>query len=115
MMRTTSGMKLAATSCSLSLFLAAGVFAQSPQERPRITSISHISVYATDGAKTEHFYAHDLGGFKAEDPQNPAGTRYYFNSVQFVEVLPMPQGSASINRLDHVGYNTVDADGLRKY
>jgi catechol 2,3-dioxygenase-like lactoylglutathione lyase family enzyme len=114
-MRTTSGMKLAATSCSLSLFLAAGVFAQSPQERPRITSISHISVYATDGAKTEHFYAHDLGGFKAEDPQNPAGTRYYFNSVQFVEVLPMPQGSASINRLDHVGYNTVDADGLRKY
>lgn len=114
-MRTRSAMKLAVTSFSLCLFLAVGVFAQGSQERPQITSISHISVYATDAAKTERFYVHDLGGLKAADPQNSAGTRYYFNSVQFVEVLPAPQGSASINRLDHVGYNTVDAEGLRKY
>ena len=100
---------------SLSLYLAAGAFAQNAQERPKITSISHISVYATDAAKTERFYVHDLGGFKAADPQNPAGTRYYFNEVQFVEVLPLPQGASSINRLDHVGYNTADAVGLRKY
>jgi catechol 2,3-dioxygenase-like lactoylglutathione lyase family enzyme len=66
-------------------------------------------------AKTERFYVHDLGAFKAADPQNPAGVRYYFNPIQFVEVLPLPEGPPSINRFDHAGYNTLNADGLRRY
>ena len=85
------------------------------QQRPKITSVSHLSVYTTDAAKTEHFYVHDLGAMKDTDPQNPAGTRYYFNPVQFVEVLPMPPGTNPINRFDHAGYNTTDAEGLRRY
>jgi catechol 2,3-dioxygenase-like lactoylglutathione lyase family enzyme len=85
------------------------------QERPKITGVSHLSVYTSDAAKTEAFYVHDLGAFKGADPQNPAGVRYYFNAVQFVEVLPLPAGPASINRFDHAGYNTNDAEGLRKY
>jgi catechol 2,3-dioxygenase-like lactoylglutathione lyase family enzyme len=101
---------------SLPLFLAWRAFGQErPQERPRITSISHLSVYTSDAVKTEHFYVHDLGGLKGPDPQNPAGVRYYFNVIQFVEVLPLPQGSASVNRFDHIGYNTANAEGLRKY
>jgi catechol 2,3-dioxygenase-like lactoylglutathione lyase family enzyme len=99
----------------LVLSMAVGALAQTPQERPKITSISHLSVYATDAAKAERFYVHDMGALKAADPQNPAGTRYYFNSVQFVEVLPIPQGSSSVNRLDHVGYNTTNAEDMRKY
>jgi len=103
-------------SLSLPLFLAWCAFGQErPQERPRITSISHISVYTSDALKTEHFYVHDLGGLKGTDPQNPAGVRYYFNVIQFVEVLPLPQGPASVNRFDHIGYNTANAEGLRKY
>jgi catechol 2,3-dioxygenase-like lactoylglutathione lyase family enzyme len=97
---------------SLSLAVAVCVFGQ---ERPQITSISHLSVYTSDAAKTEHFYVHDLGGLKGTDPQNPAGVRYYFNAIQFVEVLPLPPGQTSVNRLDHVGYNTANAEGLRKY
>jgi len=85
------------------------------QGRPKITSISHLSVYTSDAATAERFYVHDLGALKGTDPQNPAGVRYYFSAIQFVEVLPLPQGPASINRLDHVGYNTADAEGLRKY
>ncbi len=85
------------------------------QERPKITSISHLSVYTSDAAKAEHFYVHDMGATKREDPQNPAGIRYYFNSIQFIEVLPLPAGSTSVNRLDHAGYNTASAEGLRKY
>jgi catechol 2,3-dioxygenase-like lactoylglutathione lyase family enzyme len=101
---------------SLPPFLAGRAFGQArPQERPGITSISHISVYTSDAVKTEHFYVHDLGALKGPDPQNPAGVRYYFNGIQFVEVLPLPQGSSSVNRLDHIGYNTANAEGLRKY
>ena len=85
------------------------------QERPKITGVSHLSVYTSDAAKTEAFYVHDLGGFKGTDPQNPAGVRYYFNAIQFVEVLPLPAGPESKNRFDHAGYNTANAEGLRKY
>ena len=115
-MKLSRAARLIAISLSLfalvSLFLVACAFSQ---ERPKITSISHLSVYTSDAAKTEHFYAHDMGATKREDPQNPAGVRYYFNPIQFVEVLPLPAGSTSVNRLDHAGYNTASADGLRKY
>ena len=85
------------------------------QERPKITGVSHLSVYTSDAAKAEAFYVHDLGGFKGADPQNPLGVRYYFNAIQFVEVLPLPAGPESKNRFDHAGYNTANAEGLRKY
>ena len=85
------------------------------QERPKITSVSHLAVYTSDAAKTEHFYVHDLGGYKAADPQNPQGVRYYFNPIQFVEVLPLPGSAADKNRFDHAGYNTTDAEQMRRY
>jgi catechol 2,3-dioxygenase-like lactoylglutathione lyase family enzyme len=83
-------------------------------ERPKITGVSHLSVYAADAAATEHFYVHDLGAKKGADPQNSNGVRYYFNAVQFVEVLPLVDASSK-SRLDHVGYNTVDAEQMRRY
>jgi catechol 2,3-dioxygenase-like lactoylglutathione lyase family enzyme len=101
-----SAVALMAATCSL---------AQTAGHRPLIRGISHISVYSSDAAKAEHFYVHDLGGVKRTDPENSAGVRYYFSPVQFVEVLPLPAGDASINRLDHVAFNTVNAEGLRKY
>jgi len=85
------------------------------QERPKITSVSHLSVYSADAAKTERFYVHDLGALKGADPQNPAGTRYYFNAVQFVEVLPLPAAGDPKSRFDHAGFNTADAEAMRKY
>jgi catechol 2,3-dioxygenase-like lactoylglutathione lyase family enzyme len=94
-------------------FLFAG--AAPCQVRPKITSVSHLSVYTSDAAKSEQFYVHDLGALKASDPQNPVGVRYYFNSIQFVEVLPLPSGPPSINRFDHAGYNTGNAEEMRKY
>jgi catechol 2,3-dioxygenase-like lactoylglutathione lyase family enzyme len=85
------------------------------QERPKLTSISHLGVYTTDAAKAESFYVHDLGAVKGTDPEDPAGVRYYFSAAQFVEVLPLPAGPASVNRLDHAGFNTSDAEAMRKY
>ena len=83
--------------------------------RPAITGVSHIAVYAADPAKSEQFYVHDLGAIKGNDPENARGTRYYFAPTQFVEVLPLPAGSISINRLDHVAFATPDAERLRAY
>src|SRR5215470_14124496 len=85
------------------------------QERPKVTSISHLGVYTADPAKAENFYVHDLGAVKGTDPENPAGVRYYFSAAQFVEVLPLPAGQVSANRLDHAGFNTSDAEAMRKY
>ena len=88
--------------------------AQAAEHRPPITGISHISVYASDSAKSEEFYVHDLGAVKRGDPENANGVRYYFSPTQFVEVLPLP-AEHTINRLDHVAFVTADADGLRQY
>lgn len=98
----------------LFLVSASTAFAAGPA-RPAITGISHIAVYAIDPAKSEHYYAHDLGALKGADPENPKGVRYYFSSTQFVEVLPLPPGPASINRLDHVAFATQDVRALRAY
>ena len=93
----------------------AGRYIDSGPARPAITGISHIAVYAADPARSERFYVHDLGAVKGEDPENPNGVRYYFSSTQFVEVLPLPQGPPSINRLDHVAFTTTDIQALRTY
>lgn len=83
--------------------------------RAAITGVSHIAVYASDADKTERFYVHDLGGIRRDDPEDPRGVRYYFAPTQFVEVLPLPAGPRSINRLDHVAFATADAPRLRSY
>jgi catechol 2,3-dioxygenase-like lactoylglutathione lyase family enzyme len=102
----------------LAIFLLVPVLSangQGSDSRPPITGISHISVYSADLSKSEAFYVHDLGAFKGSDPENPQGVRYYFSPIQFVEVLPLPQGYTSINRLDHVAFVTGEAEALREY
>jgi catechol 2,3-dioxygenase-like lactoylglutathione lyase family enzyme len=93
---------------------AAAAAALAQPARPAITSVSHLSVYAADPAKSEAFYVHDLGATKLPDPENPAGVRYYFSPIQFVEVLPLPPGSG-ISRLDHAAFNVGDAEAMRRY
>ena len=97
----------------LAAFTVAAAAQPSPM-RPKITGISHLSVYTSDAAATEHYYKDILGAAKESDPQNPQGVRYAFSATQFIEVLPLPPGSG-INRMDHTAYNTVSAEGMRKY
>jgi catechol 2,3-dioxygenase-like lactoylglutathione lyase family enzyme len=101
---------------SLAIFaalVAAGSVARA-QERPKITGISHMAVYATDPAAAEHFYADELGATKEPDPENPQGTIYRVSEQQFIEVLPLP-AEHSISRMDHVAFATSDAAGLHDY
>jgi catechol 2,3-dioxygenase-like lactoylglutathione lyase family enzyme len=94
--------------------VACGAAHAATPTRPPITSVSHLAVYAADAVKTERFYVHDLGAVKRPDPENPQGARYYFSPHQFVEVLPLP-ASAGAGRMDHMAFNTADAEGMRKY
>jgi len=93
---------------------AAAQMPDPPITRPKITGISNLGVYTSNAAAADHFYREILGAAKMPDPQSPAGVRYMFNATQFIEVLPLPAGTG-INRLDHVGYTTDNAEGLRRY
>jgi catechol 2,3-dioxygenase-like lactoylglutathione lyase family enzyme len=97
------------------LFLSCSIVsAQTAPSRPPLTGISHIAVYASDPAAAEQYYVDIVGCEKRSDPENPQGARYYVNSTQFVEVLPLADKN-SPNRLDHLAYKTTDAEKLRLY
>jgi catechol 2,3-dioxygenase-like lactoylglutathione lyase family enzyme len=109
--------RVATCICAPALWLGWQILgnAAEPAARPPITGVSHIAVYTKDPIKAEWFYVHDLGSVKGSDPEQASGTRYYFSPTQFVEVLPLPSGYASINRLDHVAFATSDVEALRVY
>jgi catechol 2,3-dioxygenase-like lactoylglutathione lyase family enzyme len=107
-----SNLTLAGLAFALASF---GLSPAQSQSRPAITGISHIAVYTSDAAAAEHFYVHDLGLVKAPDPEDPAGVRYYVDSEQFVEVLPLPANATYGDRLDHLGYITSSAAQMRLY
>ena len=83
-------------------------------DRPAITGISHIAVYAADLAAADQFYAVELGAEKHTDPENAKGAIYRFSPQQYVEVLPLPAGEG-INRLAHVAFSAGDAVKLHAY
>jgi catechol 2,3-dioxygenase-like lactoylglutathione lyase family enzyme len=85
-----------------------------PPMRPRITGISHIAIYTSNPTATEHFYLETVGAVKQADPENSNGVRYAISATQFIEVLPVPDGSG-INRLDHTAWITDDAEAMHRY
>ena len=106
------------TTLLLSALVAVAVLsaaaAQTVPPRPKITGLSHIAVYTSDPAATEHYYTEVVGAVKLSDPENPQGVRYALSETQYVEVLPLP-AKAGVNRLDHVAWVTESAEGMRKY
>src|SRR5579862_1520234 len=94
--------------------LLAAAVAQSTPARPKITGISHLAVYTSDPAATEHYYTVTIGAVKQPDPENPKGVRYALSPTQFIEVLPLPS-DAGINRMDHAAFTTEDAEGMRSF
>lgn len=102
---------------SLGIFpslLAGAYIARAQDARPKITGISHMTIYTSDPSAAEHFYGEELGAAKESDPENSQGTVYRFSSEQFIEVLPLP-AQHSISRLDHVAFATTDAAALHAH
>ena len=102
----------------LAAFLAVvsgiAALAQSSPARPAITGISHIAIYTSDPDAADHYYRDMIGAARLRDPENQTGVDYGLSPTQYIEVLRLPPGSG-INRLDHIAFNTTDANGLRKY
>jgi catechol 2,3-dioxygenase-like lactoylglutathione lyase family enzyme len=99
---------------TLILVALSATFASAQQQRPPITGISHMCVYAHDLAASDNFYGHILGATKARDPQSQDGVRYYFSPTQFVEVLPLPSDH-TLSRMACVAFDTSSAKDLRAY
>lgn len=96
--------------------VAIGLWAQTPQ-RPPITGVAHIAVFAHDFGKSRAFY-HDFLGF--DEPyslKNPDGspsmTFFKINERQYIELFPERQ--AGSDRLSHISFETTDVEALRQY
>lgn len=83
------------------------------QQRPQITGISHVTLYADNIAKSRQFYSGLIGWEPVPATGSAPGLRFYPNHAQYVELLPPPRAGQA-HRLDLVGFATNDADGLRR-
>ncbi len=87
---------------------------QAKPTRPAITGISHMTLYADDFAKSQHFYTDLLGWEQVPANRAESGVRFYANHQQYIELLSTP-GTGTMDRLDRIGFSTSDAEGLRAY
>ena len=84
-------------------------------QRPAITGISHVVLYADHLDQSAKFYGGLIGWIpQAALPGAAHGPRFYANATQYVELLP-PLTSNQIHRLNRVAFATTDAEQLRRY
>jgi catechol 2,3-dioxygenase-like lactoylglutathione lyase family enzyme len=102
-------MKMAAV---LMLTMAAPVVAQGAR-RPAIVGISHVTLRAADLGKSREFYSRVLG--LAEEPAgNSQRARFRINDHQYVELVTAG-ADAPADRMIEVGFETKNAEALRRY
>jgi catechol 2,3-dioxygenase-like lactoylglutathione lyase family enzyme len=90
--------------------MAAAVVSQA-QQRPAITGIAFVRVYASNADDSAKFYGTTLG-FSPNKAENI--TRYPVNDLQWIEVAPLPSPAPG-PRLAAVGFMTRDARQLQHY
>ncbi|MCU1324468.1 MAG: hypothetical protein JWM43_4117 [Acidobacteriaceae bacterium] len=107
-MRTIlASLALSLPSLALSIFSTA----LSAQQRPAITGIAFVRMYAADRDASAAFYDHDLGFVRVNQG---AMDRYAVSDSQWFEVVPLPS-PAPAARLAAVAFTTRDAAGLMTY
>jgi 4-hydroxyphenylpyruvate dioxygenase-like putative hemolysin len=89
-------------------FLGAVLYAQ---QRPAITGIAFVRMYAADRDASAAFYDHDMGFVRVN---RGAFDRYAVSDSQWFEVAPLPS-PAPAARLAAVAFTTRDAAGLERY
>ena len=81
------------------------------QQRPAITGIAFVRMYAADPTTSASFYSKTLGLGHAE---SNGITRYSVNDLQWLEVEALPT-PAPASRLAAVAFTTRDAAALERY
>jgi catechol 2,3-dioxygenase-like lactoylglutathione lyase family enzyme len=86
-------------------------------ERPPITGVAHMAIFAADYEKSRAFY-HEFLGF--EEPYSlstpdgkPSMTFFKINERQYIELFPEAQPQT--DRLNHISIEVPDAESLRQY
>jgi catechol 2,3-dioxygenase-like lactoylglutathione lyase family enzyme len=93
---------------------SATTYTEMESARPQITSISHLTLFADDYAKSGQFYRELLGWDQVPASAAGPGVRFYANHAQYVELVspPIP---GQLDRLESVAFSTSDAESLRRY
>jgi lactoylglutathione lyase len=90
--------------------------AQAPQ-RPHITGVAHIAIYAHDYEKSRKFYGEFLGFQEPYSLKNadgsPSMTFFKINDRQYIELFP--EREPNTDRLNHISLETDDIEALRVY
>ncbi len=101
-----------------SLFVSAQPPAAKEIKRPPIVGVSHIGLNVADLGAARAFYTGMLGFEEAFSMNNPDGslmlTNFKVNDHQFVQVFP-GLASPTADRLNHICFETTDAEQLRAY
>ncbi len=96
----------------LMMTVAALVTAQAAR-RPAIIGISHVTLRSADLGKSREFYGRVLG--LAEEPAGSSQrARFRINDRQYVELVAAG-ADAPADRLIEVGFETKNAEALRRY
>ena len=118
-------MKLALRAGLLFFLATASLFvvhAQTPTgkeiKRPPIVGVSHIGLNVADLEAARAFYELMLGFDEAYGTNNPDGsvkfTDFKVNDHQYVQIFP-GLASPTADRLNHICFETTDAEQLRAY
>jgi lactoylglutathione lyase len=87
------------------------------QQRPPITGVAHIALFAKDIEESRLFYKDFLGYGEPFDLKNPDGTLSLtflkVNERQYIELFP--EREANSDRLNHIAIETTDAEAMRRY
>ena len=98
------------------ILLRSSISAQTPQ-RPHITGISHIAVFAHDYEKSRAFYGQFLGfqePYSLKSPDgSPSMTFFKINDRQYIELFP--EREPNTDRLSHISLETDNIEALRAY
>lgn len=81
------------------------------QQRPAITGLAFVRVYASDAAASAKFYGTTLGYSPRKEGDV---TRYDVNGLQWIEVKPLPSPTPP-TRLEAIGFTTRNAKQLEGY
>ena len=96
--------------------VAVMVAAREPQ-RPKITGVAHMALYVHDMDKARAYYKDFLGYGEPFDLKNADGslamTFIKINDRQYLELFP--EREAGTDRLNHIGVETDDVEGMRIY
>jgi catechol 2,3-dioxygenase-like lactoylglutathione lyase family enzyme len=104
-------MKLRAFSGLVLFCLSSVAVVAEAQERPAITGIAFVRMYAADLKASDAFYGKTLGYRAVEDK---GIVRYGVNTAQWMEVEALPQG-APATRMPIVGLTTRDVAAMERY